>query len=72
MNGILHPPPPTRQIKCIKKLILVYPDDPLERTELQFQGWLLGLNPVMKMFLVFHNVDSGGGADYSSFVSHVL
>lgn len=72
MNGILHPPPLTRQIKCTKKLLLVYPDDPLARTELQFRGWLLGLNPVMKMFLLFQNVDRGGGADYNSFVSHVL
>lgn len=39
VNGILHPPPispGTCAIRCIKKLILVYPSDPLQRTELNF------------------------------------
>ena len=52
-NGVLHPPPLMRQIKCTEKLILVYLDDPLQRTERQFQTWLLGLNSILKMLLVF-------------------
>lgn len=43
--------PPTSAMKHIKKLMLVYLSDPLQRTELQFQVWLLGLNPVTEMFL---------------------